>query len=90
MEYADIFSKKVAAELLKHTKINNNRIDLKIGKKLPYGPIYSLRPMELEMLKTYIKENLKNSFIRLLKSLTRGLILFVKKSNCSLRLCIDN
>ena len=55
----------------------------------PYGPIYSLKLVELETLKTYIKINLANNLIRSFKSIARALILFDKKPNKSLRLCVD-
>lgn len=41
------------------------------------------------MLKTYIENNLKNSFIRLSKSPARATILFIKKINDSLWLYIN-
>ena len=62
-DFADIFSPNLAAELPKHTEINTHAIDLEEGKQTPYRPIYSLRPVELETLKTYIETNLANSFI---------------------------
>ena len=34
----------------------------------PYGPIYSLGPIELEILKAYIETNLANGFMRPSKS----------------------
>ena len=46
-------------------------------------PIYNLGLMELETLKTYIKTNLTNSFIRPSKSAISASILFVKKHNCN-------
>ena len=42
-------------ELPKLTGINNQAIDLIESKQTLYGPIYSLGPVELETLKTYIK-----------------------------------
>ena len=45
--------------------------------------------MELEILKTYIENNLAKSFIRLFKSLTGVFILFNKKSDKSLRLYVN-
>ena len=45
--------------------------------------------MELEILKTYIKTNLVNSFIGPSKSPTGALILFIRKKNGSFWLCID-
>ena len=41
------------------------------------------------MLKTYIKTNLANGFIRLSKSPARAPIFFDRKPNRSLRLCVD-
>ena len=76
-DFSNIFSSDSAAELPEHTRINDHPIDLLNDKQLPYGPIYSLGPVELEMLKTYIKANLDSSFIRPSKSSASTLILFV-------------
>ena len=51
--------------------------------------IYSLRPVELEILKTYIKTNLANNFIRPSKSPTGAPIFFDKKPDRSFRLCVN-
>lgn len=53
-EFEDIFSLKLAAELLEHIEIRNNVINLVDGKQPPHKPIYSLRAVELKMLKIYI------------------------------------
>ena len=45
--------------------------------------------MELETLKIYIKINLANGFIRPSKSLAGALILFDRKPDSSLCLCVD-
>ena len=45
--------------------------------------------MELETLKAYIETNLANGFIRPSKSPAGAPILFDRKSNGSLRLCVD-
>ena len=55
----------------------------------PYGPFYSLGPVELETLKTYIETNLANGFIRSFKSPAKAPFLFDKKPDDSLRLCVD-
>ena len=89
LDFEDVFSKKSATVLPEHTEINTYVIDLEEGKQPPYGPIYSLRPVELETLKTYIETNLANGFICLSKSPASAPILFDKKSNGSLRLCVD-
>ena len=69
--------------------INKHAIDLEPGKQPPYGPIYSLGPVELETLKIYIKTNLANGFIRPSKSPVGAPILLVRKLDGSLRLCVD-
>ena len=89
LDFADVFSPELATELPEHTEINTHAIDLEEGKQPPYGPIYSLGPVELETLKTYIKTNLANSFIRPSKAPASAPILFDKKPNGSLRLCVD-
>ena len=88
-DFADIFLPKLAAELSKHPGINNYAIELVDDWQTPYGLIYSLGLMKLEILKAYIKNNLANSFIKPFKSLVGVFILFNKKPDYSLRLCVD-
>ena len=81
---ADIFFSKLTSIFLKHIGINNHVIKL-IDKQQPsYGPIYSLRLVELKTLKTYIEINLANSFIKYFKSPIKAFIFFDKKPNRSL------
>ena len=61
--YSNVFSAEYTAKFLKHIEINNHAIEIKESKQPSFGPIYSLRPVELEILKTYIKTNLANCFI---------------------------
>ena len=88
-DYSDILSEKLAVVLPEHTKINTYTIKLEEGKQPFYGPIYGLSLVELETLKTYIKTHLKPEFIWPSKSPTSSLILFDKKSDSSLHLCVD-
>ena len=53
--------------------MNEHAIKLEKDKQLLFGPIYSLGPVELETLKTYIKTNLANGFIQPFKSPARHL-----------------
>jgi len=62
---------------------------LENGQALPFGPIYSLTPTEKEALHTYILENLAKGFIHPSTSSAASPILFVKKPNGSLWLCVD-
>ena len=88
-EFADIFFPDLATEFFEYTEVNTHAIDLEEGKQPLYGPIYSLGPVELETLKTYIETNLANGFIRPSKSPAGAPILFDKKPDGSLRLCVD-
>ncbi len=87
--FADIFSPKLAAELSEHTGINDHAIELVDDRQPPYGSIYSLEPMELETLKAYIENNLVSDFIQPFKSPAGASMLFDKKLDSSLRLCVD-
>ena len=89
LDFADVFSPDLAFELLEHTRINDHAIELVNGQQLPYKPIYSLEPVELETLKAYIKTNLANGFIRPFKSLAGAPILFDRKSDGFFWLCVD-
>ena len=89
LDFADVFLKKSANVFPERTGANKHVIELKEGKESPYRPIYSLAPVELEVFKTYIKTNLLNGFIQVSKSPAGVLILFVRKLNGRLRLCVD-
>ena len=88
-DFSDVFSEERASILPEATELNQHAIELQEGQQPPYGPIYSLGPVELKTLKTYIKTNLANGFIWPSKSSTSAFILFVGKPNSSLRLCVD-
>ena len=64
-------------------------ISSKIGKLIPYMLIYSIKLLELENFKTYIKIYLGHRFIRPSKSLIKAFILFFKKLSSSFRLYIE-
>ena len=87
-DFADVFLSKWAAEFLEHG-ISNQAIKLGDDRQPLYGFIYSLEPVEVETLKTYIENNLANSFIKRFKSPAKALLLFDKKPDGSLRLCMD-
>jgi hypothetical protein len=55
----------------------------------PPGPVYSLSPLELEALRDFLDENIRSGFIRPSSSKHAAPVLFVKKKNGSLRLCVD-
>lgn len=87
--FANIFSLDLVAELSEHIKINVHTNELINSQQLLYGSIYSLRPVELETLKTYIETNLANGCIKPFKSSADALILFAGKLNGSFYLYIN-
>ena len=74
VNFADIFSPKLAAKFLEYTGINNHAIELVDDQQPSYNLIYSLGFVGLETLMAYIKNNLANCFIRPSKSLARASI----------------
>lgn len=81
--------KKIIVELLKYLGINKYAINLEKNKQQFSQLIYSHKFIQLKILKTYIKTNLINSFIKLLKFPVKAFILFVRKSYNSFCLCIN-
>ena len=63
-DYSNVFLAENAAELLENIGMNEHAIELEEGKQPPFESIYSLSPVELETLKTYIETHLANDFIR--------------------------
>ena len=87
-DFSDVFEKKNADRLPEH-RLYDCPIDLQEGAHPPFGPIYGLAEPELEALREYLKENLAKGFIQPSKSPAGAPILFVKKKDGSLRLCVD-
>ena len=87
-EFADIFS-KTKAEVLAPYHSYDLKINLEEGAQPLVGPIYSLLVSEQEVLKEFIEENLNMGFIRPTLSLHSVLVLFIKKKDGSLCLCVN-
>ena len=64
LDFANVFSEESVNIFPEQSEVNKHIIKLKQGKQSPYETIYSLRPVELEIIKTYIKTNLVNGFIK--------------------------
>jgi len=86
--YAEVFNERNCDILPPHREYDCE-IRLKDNSNLFYGPIYPLTEVERDELKKYIKENLEKGFIRKSTSPAGAPILFVKKKDGSLRLCVD-
>jgi RNase H-like domain found in reverse transcriptase/Reverse transcriptase (RNA-dependent DNA polymerase)/Integrase zinc binding domain/Chromo (CHRromatin Organisation MOdifier) domain/Integrase core domain len=87
IEFLEVFGKDV--EILPPHRPTDHAIDLEPGSKLPHGRIYNLSETELKALKAYIETNLAKGFITRSTSPAASPILFVKKKDGSLRLCVD-
>ncbi|KAH0611537.1 uncharacterized protein H6S33_010802 [Morchella sextelata] len=84
-----MFQEYDASVLPPHRPSHDIEIVLEEGKRPPHGPIYGLSQVELKALREYLDENLPKGFIRASESPAGAPILFVKKSDGTLRLCVD-
>jgi hypothetical protein len=87
-EFADIFSKSKAEKLAPHQSYDL-KIELEDGAQPPPGRMYSLSPSELQTLREFLDEHLALGFIRPTSSPHGAPVLFVKKKDSSLQLCVD-
>ncbi|KAG5727057.1 hypothetical protein E4T56_gene20306 [Termitomyces sp. T112] len=87
-EFADMFSEGSAKELPPHCSYNH-KIDLEEGTSPPFGKIYNMSKVELQALKEYLDDMLSKGFICPLISAAGAPVLFAKKKDRSLRLCVD-
>ena len=87
-DFLEVFKKSNSDKLPDHGPFDH-AIPTEGDSHPPFGPIYSLSEVELKALDDYLKENLKKGFIRPSSSPAGAPILFVKKSDGSLRLCVD-
>jgi hypothetical protein len=86
--YAEGASEEDAKALAEHGP-NDLTIDLTPGGVPPYHPLYNLSRTELELLREYLEEYVARGWIRRSKSSAGAPILFAKKKDGSMRLCVD-
>ena len=87
-DFLDVFSEAEASKLPPHRPFDH-RIPLIEGAQPSFGPIYSLSITEQEALRDYLDKNLQKGFIVPSELPAASPILFVKKKDKSLRLCVD-
>jgi len=87
-DFADVFSKEKAFTLAPHRPYDL-KIDIEEGQSPPIVPMYPISQTELQTLREFIDEHLRSGFIRSTMSPHGAPVLFVKKKDGSLRLCID-
>src|ERR1700719_4143125 len=87
-EFADVFDKAKAQTLAPH-RLYDLKINLEEGYTPPLRQVYSLSQTELKALRELLDENLAAGFISSTWSPHGAPVLFVKKKDGGLRLCVD-
>ena len=87
-EFLHLFREEDARKLPPHRPYDH-KIPLKPGTEPPFGLLYGMSHQQLQTLKDYVDENLSKGFIRHSSSPAGAPVLFVKKGDGSLRLCVD-
>ena len=87
-EFADVFPDKLPAKLPPKRDIDHH-ITLEPGSTPPWWPIYRMSPLELDTLHQEIENLLKNGAIKPSISPFGAPVIFVKKKDGTLRMCID-
>src|SRR5258706_9557174 len=87
-KFHDVFSGEKAGTLAPHRPYDL-QINVEEGAKPVHGPIYSLSPPELVALREFLEEHTRNGFIHPSKSPWGSPVLFIKKKDGSLCLCMD-
>lgn len=86
--YRDVFPDDLPSGLPPQREVDH-KIELIPGKNPPSRPLYRMSPSELLELKKQLEELVKSGFIQPSKSPFGAPILFVKKKDGSMRMCID-
>ena len=86
--FTKVFSKKKVNELPAHGT-HDHAINLEGTGDPPFGPLYNLSGNELKVLWDYLANNLAKGFIRASTSPSGAPILFVKKKDGTLQLCVN-
>ena len=88
-EYLDVFSKARAEKLPPHRSYDHSVELIDVNDLPAVGPIYSTSAIEAQALKSEIDGMLAKGFIRPSTAPIGAPVLFVKKKDTSLRMCID-
>ncbi len=88
-DFAPLFSPTEANKLPPHRPGLDHEINLVPGAVPPCGRQYNMSQDELDVLQKYLVENLENGYIGRSSSSAASAVLFVRKPNGGLRLCVD-
>ena len=86
--YISLFEEEERRDLPPH-RHNDHKIELHPTKDVPNKKLYPMKQKELKELRDYLGKNLSRGWIKESDSPVGAPILFVKKKDGSLRLCVD-
>ncbi len=87
-EFLDVFDKKAFNILVSH-RFYDHKIVLKKDAILEYTSLYKMFEEELKIVKKYLEDNLEKRFIIASRSSFASSVMFMKKTNESLKFCVD-
>jgi hypothetical protein len=86
--FQNIFSEEKTHKFFEHD-LHDHVIEILSNRDFFFDSIYNLSATKLKILKNYINEYMKKNFIIEFVSSAKVFILFVKKTNDKLRLCVN-
>ena len=87
-DFADIFQAADKQSIPKRG-LHDHAIDLEPGQQPPFGKLYSMSPVELNVLKVYLNNAVKAGIIRKLILPVLSSVMFMPKSDGTLQLVIN-
>jgi uncharacterized protein YnzC (UPF0291/DUF896 family) len=87
-KFLDVFDKKAFNTLISHRSYDH-KIVLKRNVILDYISLYKMFEKELKIVKKYLENNLEKKFIVANRSSFASSVMFMKKTDESLRFCVD-
>ena len=86
LDLAEVFSEDAANTLPEY---GPQDLALETSGAPQFGPLYNLSQVELEVVREYISDNLAKGFNKPFTSSAGAPVLYVKKRDDSLRLCVN-
>lgn len=87
-EYADVFRSELPKQLPPH-RSHDHRIELEPGSTPPNRATYRMSPREMDELRKQLNDLIEHGFIQPSTSPYGAPVLFAKKKDGSLRMCVD-
>lgn len=88
-EFSDVLVKELPPGL-PPSRETDHQVELTAGEhKPPYRPVYKMSPLDMEEARIQIEDLLKRGYIRPSKSPYGAPILFARKKNGKLHMCVD-